>query len=293
MTSSTRWACCRTENCSSERGNDGAVLELDGNHVFSRLVKATSRQVTSIAAGPGGKLFLAAANPGKIFTLGPENESEGTYESQPFDAHIFSRWGRTRLVGRKCRSPRMAPALRESRSMRAPATRPIRTPTGATGPARTQVPPVISSTAPPRDFVQWKAVLRGAGGGPAPEIDWFSIAYLPKNIAPEVTAIALQDPGVRVQGIAIAQSGSGHANPRAASHAAAAAVRILAKFGVLRHVDSRIAAIRRARRILSRCRRACRKKATSPCCGPRTTPMTTSWNSPFIFAAKMKPPGSC
>ena len=76
-------------------GNDGAVLELEGNHIFSKLVKATSRQVTSIAAGPGGKLFLAAANPGKVFTLGPENESEGTYESQPFDAHIFSRWGRT------------------------------------------------------------------------------------------------------------------------------------------------------------------------------------------------------
>jgi hypothetical protein len=56
-------------------GNDGAVVELEGNHVYSKLVKATSRQVTAIAAGPGGKLFLAAANPGKIFTLGPGNES--------------------------------------------------------------------------------------------------------------------------------------------------------------------------------------------------------------------------
>src|ERR1700730_1864079 len=76
-------------------GNDGAVLELEGNRIFSKLLKAASRQVTAIAAGPGGKLYLASANPGKIFTLGPENESEGTYESQPFDAHIFSRWGRT------------------------------------------------------------------------------------------------------------------------------------------------------------------------------------------------------
>src|SRR5665213_643158 len=57
-------------------GNEGAVLELEGNHIFSKLATATSRQVTAIASGPGGKLFLAAANPGKVFPLGPESESE-------------------------------------------------------------------------------------------------------------------------------------------------------------------------------------------------------------------------
>src|SRR4029077_18088177 len=46
-------------------GNDGVVLELEGNHIFSKLVKASARQVTAIATAPGGKLFLAAANPGK------------------------------------------------------------------------------------------------------------------------------------------------------------------------------------------------------------------------------------
>ena len=43
-------------------GNDGAVVELEGNHVYSRLVKAASRQITGIAPGPGGRIFLAAAN---------------------------------------------------------------------------------------------------------------------------------------------------------------------------------------------------------------------------------------
>src|SRR6266853_2367294 len=50
-------------------GNQGAVLELEGNHIFSRLVRTASGQVTSLASGPGGKLYLAAANPGKILTL--------------------------------------------------------------------------------------------------------------------------------------------------------------------------------------------------------------------------------
>jgi hypothetical protein len=193
-------------------GNDGAVLELEGNRVFSKLVKAPSRQVTSIAAGPGGKLFLAAANPGKIFALGPENESEGTYESQPYDAHIFSRWGRTVWWGENVTSanntapPRIAIYARSGNT-----SDPDSNWSDWAGPYAN--PSGDKLDCPAARFVQWKAVLRGAGGSPAPAIDWFSIAYLPKNIAPEVTAIAVQDPGVRVQGISLPTSGPGPQTP--------------------------------------------------------------------------------
>ena len=197
-------------------GNDGAVLELEGNHIFSKLAKASSRQVTSIAAGPGGKLFLAAANPGKIFALGPDSEPEGTFESQPFDAHIFSRWGRTAWWGENVSS-----AVSARGEPNAQAGRPrvsIYARSGNTsdpdsnwsdwaGPYSN--PSGDKLDCPPARFTQWKAVLRSGGGKPAPTIDWFSIAYLPKNIAPEINAIALQDPGVRVQGISLPAAGPG------------------------------------------------------------------------------------
>ena len=183
-------------------GNDGAVLELDGNHVFSKLVKAASRQVTAIANGPGGKLFLAAANPGKVFTLGSENESEGTYESQPFDAHIFSRWGRTVWWGENAAAANGGAASRVAIYARSGNTSdPDSNWSDWSGPYSN--PSGDKLDCPAARFVQWKAVLRGGGNGPAPAIDWFSIAYLPKNIAPEVTAIAVQEPGVRVQGVSV------------------------------------------------------------------------------------------
>jgi hypothetical protein len=72
-------------------------------------VKVTSRRNPAIATAPGGKLYLASANPGKIFTLGPENESGGTYESQPFDAHIF-RAGAAPFGGAKISPPPIMPA---------------------------------------------------------------------------------------------------------------------------------------------------------------------------------------
>jgi hypothetical protein len=194
-------------------GNDGAVLELEGNRVFSKLVKATSRQVTAIATGLGGKLFLAAANPGKIFTLGPENESKGTYESQPFDAHIFSRWGRAVWWGENIASANTAAASHIAIYARSGNTAdPDSNWSDWAGPYAD--PSGDKLECPSARFVQWKAVLRGgASGSPAPAIDWFSIAYLPKNIPPEVTAIAVQDTGVRVQGISLPAAGPGMQTP--------------------------------------------------------------------------------
>ena len=197
-------------------GNDGAVLELEGNHIFSKLVKAASRQVTSIVTGSSGKLFLAAANPGKVFTLGPDHEPEGTFESQPFDAHIFSRWGRTAWWGENVSAAGSGSAPRIAIYARSGNTSDPGSNWSAWAGPYTN-PSGDKLDCPAARFVQWKAVLRGASGSmpaaPPPVIDWFSIAYLPKNVAPEVTAITLQDPGVRVQGMAVPAAGAGSQTP--------------------------------------------------------------------------------
>ncbi len=36
-------------------------------------------------------------------------------------------------------------------------------------------------------------------GSGSPILDWISLSYLPKNIAPEIQAVEVQDPGVRIQ----------------------------------------------------------------------------------------------
>jgi hypothetical protein len=188
-------------------GNQGAVLELEGNHIFSRLVRTASGQVTSLASGPGGKLYLAAANPGKILALGPDSEPEGSYESQPFDAHLFTRWGRLQWWGQNAQAPRNGGGARIEFYTRSGNTSdPGNNWSPWAGPYSNAAGDKIES--PPSRFVQWKLVLRGAAGGAAPELDWVSVAYLPKNVAPEVTGIAIQNPGIRVQGISGTGPGS-------------------------------------------------------------------------------------
>jgi hypothetical protein len=45
--------------------------------------------------------------------------------------------------------------------------------------------------------LQWKAVIHD--GRPGDGIDWVNVAYLPKNVAPIIDGIAVQEPGIRAQ----------------------------------------------------------------------------------------------
>src|SRR5207245_11041560 len=59
-------------------GNNGALLAIDGRGVFAQLAKAGSSQITAISGNSSGKIFLCTANPGKVFSVGPDYEPEGT-----------------------------------------------------------------------------------------------------------------------------------------------------------------------------------------------------------------------
>ena len=172
-------------------GNQGAVMQLEGDRVFSRLAKAESEQVTSFARASNGKIYVATANPGKVFTLGPELESEGTFQSEPFDARIFSRWGRLTWWGENGAGSGIEFYVRAGNTSDpgknwSPWAGPYRNPQGQ------------EVECPPARFLQWKATLHG--GNNPPNLSWVEMAYLPKNVAPQITGIVMQNPGVRVSG---------------------------------------------------------------------------------------------
>ena len=67
---------------------------------FRRSVKASATQVTAFAEGSSGRAcMLRPAISAKFFCWADRAESEGSYESDVFDAKVFSRWGRAELRG--------------------------------------------------------------------------------------------------------------------------------------------------------------------------------------------------
>jgi sugar lactone lactonase YvrE len=166
-------------------GNRGHIFAINGVGDFTDLVRASASQITSFAAAPGGGLYASSSNLGKIFLLGPAPESEGSYESDVFDAHVFSRWGRASL-----RSSGNVELFARSGNV--------------DNPDRNWSPwtPVAASAElkiPSARFVQWKSVLH-AGSAP-PRVDSVLVYYLPKNVAPEIDDIGVQ-PGYRYPAVA-------------------------------------------------------------------------------------------
>lgn len=180
-------------------GNNGSLLVIDGRGVYAQLAKAGAAQITGISKSSDGKTYLCTSNPGKVFSLGPEYENEGTFESQSFDAKLYSQWGRIEWWGAPAtngadkntnnKSPRLEFYIRTGNT-----EDPGKEWSEWHGPYSSTDTPV---GAPAARFLQWKAVIHD--GRPGDGIDWVSVSYLQTNVAPVIDAIALQDPGVRVQ----------------------------------------------------------------------------------------------
>jgi WD40 repeat protein len=165
-------------------GNRGHIFAITGPDLYSDLLKAPASQITCFAKAPDGGLYAASSNLGKIFLLGPGPENEGTYESDVFDAKIFSRWGRADFrgignVGLLARSGNVDNPDRNWSAWKK---------IDLNGNHETGVPSAR--------YAQWKAVLHA--GSVKPDVDSVTLYYLPKNVAPVIDDVSVQV-GVRYQ----------------------------------------------------------------------------------------------
>ena len=181
-------------------GNRGHVFSIAGPDDYSDLLKAPVSQVTSFAKAPGGALYAASSNLGKIFVLGPDPAKEGSYESDVFDAKIFSRWGRVDFRGAG-----NVDLLARSGNVDNPDRnwspwKPVDLKNGA------------EMGVPAARYAQWKVVLHADGSKPS--VDSVTLNYLPKNVAPVMDDVSVQlgtryQPLVKTPGLTLGTDVSG------------------------------------------------------------------------------------
>jgi len=162
-------------------GNRGHVFAISGEDRFTDLRKASATQVTAFAGAPNG-LYASTSNLGKVFLLGGPAATEGSYESDVFDAHIFSRWGRAEFRG--------AGSV-ELFARSGNVDNPDRNWSPWT---KVELDKDSMISVPSARFVQWKAVLHS--GSVAPRVESVTLNYLPKNVAPDFDEVTVQT-GVR------------------------------------------------------------------------------------------------
>ena len=159
-------------------GNRGHIFSVSGEDQFADMVKASASQVTAFAKAPAGGLYVSTSNLGKVFLLGANLESEGNYDSDVFDAHIFSRWGRFEFRGMGnvdlfARSGNVDNPDRNWSAWK-----------------KVDLQKDAMAAVPAARFIQWRAVLHA--GQPAPRVDSVVLNYLPKNVAPDFDDVSVQ-----------------------------------------------------------------------------------------------------
>jgi sugar lactone lactonase YvrE len=170
----------------SDKGRIYSITD-DGRDTL--LLQSTEGQISSIAAR-GSSVYAVSSNQGKLFRYGEPVVSEGTYESPVRDAKLVATWGRIWWRGQ-------GPIELQTRSGNSdkPDT------TWSEWSASYGDANGSQITSPKARFIQWRAVLRGAANnrGAQPQLEDVSVAYLPRNVAPEILSISILPPGVALQ----------------------------------------------------------------------------------------------
>jgi hypothetical protein len=163
----------------------GRIYSVTNDGRDTLLLQSSEGQIASFLIR-GNQVYAASSNQGKLFRFGQELVAEGSYESPVRDAKLTASWGRIWWRG----SGNVELQTRTGNGERPDATwsewsSPYRDPEGS---------PISS---PRARFIQWRATLRS--GAAQTWMEDASLAYLPRNVAPEVLAISSLPIGVGLQ----------------------------------------------------------------------------------------------
>jgi hypothetical protein len=148
-----------------------------------------ARQITRLLTVAGRPTsFVATANPGRMISLGPAEQSPASYVSPVRDTKSASTWGAIRWEA-------TGPVVLFSRSGNT--DKPDDSWSDWAGPYTRKDGETVLS--PPARFLQWKAVLTPAAGATTPHLTSVTTAYLTRNARPSITSITVHPPGVVFQ----------------------------------------------------------------------------------------------
>jgi len=163
----------------SNDGRDTLLLQSSEGQISSFLVK-------------NNQVYAASSNQGKLFRFGGEVVSDGSYESPVRDAKLTASWGRVWWRG----SGDVELQTRSGNGERPDGT-------WSEWSASYKNPEGNQITSPRARFIQWRATLRSLALKPPQSwMEDVSLAYLPRNVAPEVLSITALPIGVGLQQVA-------------------------------------------------------------------------------------------
>jgi hypothetical protein len=172
-------------------GDKGRVYSVTNDGRDTLLLQSSEGQISSFLV-KGGQVYAASSNQGKLFRFGNDPVTEGSYESPVRDAKLSSSWGRIWWRG----AGNVELQTRSGNGERPDAT-------WSDWSAAYKDPEGNQVASPRARFVQWRATLRSTREALSQTwLEDVNLAYLPRNVAPEVLSISALPIGVGLQQVA-------------------------------------------------------------------------------------------
>ncbi|MEK6407206.1 MAG: hypothetical protein AABN34_09610 [Acidobacteriota bacterium] len=176
-------------------GSKGRIYQIGADRSHTLLIQSAEDQTSTIAS-VGENLYATSSNLGRLYRIGRDPVSEGTYISSVRDTRFAGQWGVITWRG----SAGVELQTRSGNTEAPDATWSDWSPAyrNASG---------DQITSPRARFIQWRAALRSASASPASagsrpggaQLQSVVVAYLPRNQAPDIASVNVMAPGVAFQ----------------------------------------------------------------------------------------------
>lgn len=165
-------------------GPQGRVYEYENGEV-ALVATVPEKQVVSIESVKGASV-VTTTNTGAVYRIEGMPSPRAEFRSAAKDVERFSRFGHYRIEGKKVSPGNVAISFRTGNTRTPDAT------WSAWSPPSTETEGTISS--PPGRYIQWKL----STPKPVPDlvVDSVTIAFVNRNVAPVIDAVAVHDPAV-------------------------------------------------------------------------------------------------
>lgn len=173
-------------------GDKGVIYSVTGRNEYATLAKLEGQQVTALLPAGQGGWVAVTSNLGAVWSIAPNRATEGTWESEPLDARVFSTWGLAVVAGEIPAGGRVSISSRSGNT-----EKPEKTWSDWSDGTRSGENFELKS--PAARYLQLRVKLVGENVARAPVLDRVTAFYTPRNVRPVFGRLTVYDAGSGLQ----------------------------------------------------------------------------------------------
>jgi sugar lactone lactonase YvrE len=173
-------------------GDKGVIYSVAGRQEVATLGRLDGQQVTSLLPAGQGSWVAVTSNLGALWSIASHRATEGTWESEPLDARVFSLWGLASVAGHIPAGAKVTISSRSGNTEKPEKTWSDWSEAVARGES-------FELKSPAARHLQLRVKLAGQEAARAAVLDRVTVFYTARNVRPVFGRLTIHDAGSGLQ----------------------------------------------------------------------------------------------